>query len=145
MDAHNLSRFEEAQRGAYESALREITNGRKTTHWMWFIFPQIAGLGQSTMSRKYGIAGLGEARAYMADPLLGPRLEECAEALLAVDGRTIREIMGTPDDVKLRSCATLFAAVTPPGSVFDRLLAKYHDGRRDDLTLQALRAEAEAI
>lgn len=145
MNTYNLSRFVEAQRADYARALQELTNGRKTTHWMWYIFPQVAGLGQSAMSRTYGIAGLREARAYMAHPILGPRLEACAAALLAVHGRTITEILGTPDDMKLRSCATLFAAVTPPGSVFDQLLAKYHDGRRDELTLQALRAEGEAI
>ena len=145
MNTYDLSRFVEAQRADYARALQELTNGRKTTHWMWYIFPQVAGLGQSAMSRKYALAGLGEARAYMAHPLLGPRLEACAEALLAVEDRTITEILGTPDDMKLRSCATLFAAVTPPGSVFEQLLAKYHDGRRDELTLQVLRAEGEAI
>lgn len=145
MTAYDLSRFVEAQRADYARALQEITNGRKTSHWMWYIFPQVAGLGHSAMSRRFSLAGLGEARAYMAHPLLGPRLAACAEALLAVNGRTITEILGTPDDMKLRSCATLFAAVTPPGSVFEQLLAKYHDGHRDGLTLQALRAEGEAI
>lgn len=145
MNTYDLSRFVDAQRTDYTRALQELTNGRKTTHWMWYIFPQVAGLGHSAMSRKYALAGLGEARAYMAHPILGPRLEACAEALLAVHGRTITEILGTPDDMKLRSCATLFAAVTPPGSVFEQLLAKYHDGRRDELTLQVLRAEGEAI
>ena len=145
MKGYDLSRFVEAQRADYARALQELTNGRKTSHWMWYIFPQVAGLGHSDMSRRYGLAGLGEARAYLAHPLLGTRLAACAEALLAVNGRTITEILGTPDDMKLRSCATLFAAVTPPGSAFERLLAKYHDGRRDDLTLQALRSEGEAI
>ena len=144
MGSYDLSRFLEAQRADYARARVELANGRKTTHWMWYIFPQVAGLGQSAMSRKYAIAGVEEARAYLAHALLGPRLASCAEALLAVRGRTITEILGTPDDMKLRSCATLFAAVTPPGSVFDRLLAKYHDGHRDELTLHALRADPEA-
>lgn len=141
MDSYDLTRFVDIQRTNYTRALQEITTGRKTTHWMWYIFPQVAGLGQSAMAREYGIAGIGEARAYMAHPLLGPRLTACAEALLAVQGRTITEILGTPDDMKLRSCATLFAAVTPPGSVFERLLEKYYAGERDERTLRALRAE----
>lgn len=143
MALYNLSRFVEAQRADYARALEELTNGRKTTHWMWYIFPQLAGLGRSAMSRTYGIAGIGEARAYIEHPLLGVRLLACADALLAVQGRTITEILGAPDDKKLRSCATLFATVTPPGSVFDQLLAKYHDGQRDQLTLEALRARGE--
>lgn len=145
MACHDLSRFVEAQRTDYARALEELTNGRKTTHWMWYVFPQLAGLGRSAMSREYGIAGVGEARAYMAHPLLGPRLEACANALLAVEGRTITQILGTTDDMKLRSCATLFAAVTPAGSVFERLLEKYNDGERDDRTLAMLRGDAEVI
>lgn len=145
MASYDLSRFIEAQRTDYARALEELTNGRKTTHWMWYIFPQLAGLGRSTTSRKYGIAGVGEARAYMEHPLLGNRLLACADALLAVQGRTINEILGAPDDMKLRSCATLFAAVTPPGSLFEQLLEKYHDGERDERTLAMLRGDAEAI
>ena len=145
MSSYDLSRFVEAQRADYAQALAELANGRKTTHWMWYIFPQLVGLGQRAMSRKYAIAGLEEARAYLAHELLGPRLTACAEALLAVNGRTVTEILGTPDDTKLRSCATLFAAVTPAGSVFVRLLEKYHGGQRDDRTLHALREQGEAV
>ena len=141
MTTFDLSRFEKEQKDTYATALREITSGSKVTHWMWFIFPQVVGLGQSSMSRTFAIAGLEEARAYLVDPLLGPRLAACAEAVLAVEGRSATEIFGTTDAAKLRSCATLFAAVTPAGSVFDRVLAKCFDGRRDELTLRALRAD----
>ncbi len=138
MNSHDLSHFVEAQRDVYESALLEITRGCKESHWMWFIFPQLLGLGQSAMAQRYGITGVEEARAYLAHPVLGPRLEECAEAALGVEGRTAREILGRPDDRKLQSCATLFAAIAPPGSVFERLLAKYYDAERDERTLQLL-------
>lgn len=141
MTSSDLSRFVERQRLAYAGALEEITNGRKVGHWIWFIFPQLAGLGRSAESVQFGLAGLAEARAYMAHPVLGPRLEACAQALLAVEGRTITEILGGTDAMKLGSCATLFAAVTPPGSVFELLLAKYYNAARDHLTLQALRAQ----
>ena len=141
MTSPDLSRFEEGQRLAYAGALEEITNGRKIGHWLWYIFPQLAGLGKSAKSVEFGVAGLTEARAYMAHPVLGTRLDACAEALLAVDGRTITEILGATDAMKLRSCATLFAAVTPPGSVFEQLLEKYYNGERDERTLHALRAQ----
>ena len=145
MASSDLSRFVERQRLEYARALEEITSGRKSGHWIWFIFPQIVGLGQSPESVTFGLAGLAEARAYMAHPVLAPRLEACAHALLAVEGRTIMEILGKTDAMKLRSCATLFAAVTPPGSVFERLLAKYHHGERDELTLRILRDQGETI
>ncbi|MDB4891785.1 MAG: hypothetical protein JWL61_3640 [Gemmatimonadetes bacterium] len=138
MSSHSLSRFVDAQRGVYANALLEITRGRKESHWMWFVFPQLVGLGQSAMAQRYGITGVEEARAYVAHPVLGPRLQECMEAALGVEGRTATEIFGRPDDRKLQSCATLFAAVTPPGSVFERLLAKYYDAERDERTLQLL-------
>lgn len=143
MASFDLTRFVERQRLEYAGALAEITDGRKVGHWIWFIFPQIAGLGKSLESVTFGLAGLAEARAYMAHPVLGPRLEACAQALLAVEGRTIIEVLGTTDAMKLRSSATLFAAVTPPGSVFERLLAKYHNGERDELTLRVLRDRGE--
>ena len=145
MASSDLSRFVERQRLQYAGALEEITNGRKVGHWIWFIFPQLAGLGKSRESVRFGVAGLADARAYMAHPVLGPRLEACAHALLAVEGRTVTEILGGTDAMKLKSCATLFAAVTPPGSVFDQLLAKYHNGERDELTLGALRAQGETV
>ena len=138
MDSHDLSRFVEAQRDVYANALLEITRGCKESHWMWFVFPQLVGLGQSAMAQRYGISGVGEARAYLAHPVLGPRLEACAEAALGVEGRTAREIFGRPDDRKLQSCATLFAMIAPPGSVFERLLAKYYHAERDEQTLRLL-------
>jgi uncharacterized protein (DUF1810 family) len=137
-DPHDLGRFRRAQEGDYERALSEIAGGRKRSHWMWYIFPQIDGLGTSSTARRYAIKGLDEARAYLDDPVLGPRLLECAEAAVGVEGRSATEIFGSPDDLKLRSCATLFACVSPPGSVFDRLLAKYYQGRRDEKTLELL-------
>jgi uncharacterized protein (DUF1810 family) len=137
-DPHDLGRFVEAQQGDYERALAEIRAGRKRSHWMWYVFPQIDGLGFSATARHYAIKSRAEAEAYLAHPVLGPRLVECSEAALAVLGRSAHEIFGTPDDLKLRSCATLFAAVSPPGSVFERLLAKYYQGKPDDKTLRLL-------
>jgi uncharacterized protein (DUF1810 family) len=134
-DPYDLGRFLQAQTDDYEQALAEITSGRKRTHWMWYIFPQIDGLAFSTTSRHYAIKSLDEARAYLDHPILGPRLRECAEAVVRLEGKSTREIFGSPDDLKLRSCATLFACVSPPGSVFDRLLAKYYQGERDEKTL----------
>jgi len=136
-DPYDLNRFLEAQRDDYDDALAEIASGRKRTHWMWYIFPQIDGLASTATSRHFAIKSLEEARAYLAQPVLGARLLECAEAALAVEGRSAHDIFGTPDDLKLRSSATLFAVVQP-GSVFDRLLAKYFDGEPDGKTLQLL-------
>ncbi len=137
-DPHDLSRFVRAQEGVYERALAEVRSGRKRSHWMWYIFPQLAGLGFSATSRRYAIKSLAEAEAYLNHPVLGPRLRECAEAALQVQGRSAFEVFGSPDDVKLRSCATLFALVSPPGSVFEQLLDKYFQGERDDQTLRLL-------
>ena len=137
-DPYDLARFLQAQESDYEQALSEIRSGRKRTHWMWYIFPQIDGLGFSSTAKHYAIKSIEEARAYLDHPVLGPRLRECAQAVVRVDGRTAREIFGSPDDMKLRSCATLFACVSPPGSVFDRLLEKYYAGERDDRTLNLL-------
>jgi uncharacterized protein (DUF1810 family) len=134
-DAYHLGRFVEAQQGDFEQALGEIRAGRKRTHWMWYIFPQIDGLAFSSTSKHYAIKSLDEARAYLDHPILGPRLRECAEAVVRLEGKSAREIFGSPDDLKLRSCATLFACVSPPGSVFDRVLAKYYQGERDEKTL----------
>lgn len=136
-----LGRFVDAQAGCYARALAEIRSGRKRTHWMWFVFPQVAGLGLSAPSKRYAIESVAEAGAYLRHPMLGPRLIEIAEAALAVEGRSATEIFGTPDDLKLRSCATLFELVSPPGSIFERLLVKYYDGVRDPLTLDAVRSE----
>lgn len=137
-DPFNLDRFVQAQRGVYDQACREIRAARKRSHWMWYIFPQYAGLGTSSTSRKYAIRSRAEAEAYLRHPMLGPRLVECAEVVLAVEGRTAHEIFGSPDDRKLRSCATLFAIVSPSGSVFHRLLDKYFQGELDDKTHQLL-------
>jgi uncharacterized protein (DUF1810 family) len=137
---HDFQRFVEAQRTAYDRALAELERGLKRSHWMWYVFPQLAGLGASATSRKYAIASLDEAAAYLRHPLLGPRLAACAEAMLAVEGRSAREILGTPDDLKLRSSATLFAQVSQAGSVFHRLLDRYFDGKPDETTLRLLAA-----
>lgn len=135
---YDLNRFIEAQRHDYERALAEIRNGRKQTHWMWYIFPQIDGLAASATARRYAIKTLAEAGEFLNHPVLGPRLLECAEAVVAIEGRSVRDMFGSPDDLKLRSSATLFALVSPRGSVFDRLLAKYYNGERDPLTLAAV-------
>ena len=137
-DPFDLARFVRAQEGEYGRALAELRGGRKRSHWMWYIFPQLAGLGSSETSRRYAIRSIDEARAYLEDPVLGPRLRECGEAVLGVEGRSAREILGSPDDLKLRSCATLFARASPPGSVFERLLARYFGGEPDPATLRLL-------
>ena len=137
-DPYDLTRFVLAQEADYETALSEIRGGRKRSHWMWYIFPQYDGLGSSAMSTRYAIKSPVEALAYLRHPILGPRLLECAEAAVAVAGRSAFEIFGSPDDMKLRSCATLFAVVSPAGSVFDRLLDKYFAGERDPETLRLL-------
>ena len=139
-DTYNLQRFVEAQGGVYDQALAEIRSGRKRSHWMWYVFPQFAGLGMSATSQLYAIQSLGEADAYLAHSVLGPRLVECAEALLAIGGRSALEIFGSPDDMKLRSCATLFASVSPEASVFHRVIDKYFDGQPDERTLALMGA-----
>jgi uncharacterized protein (DUF1810 family) len=138
-DPHDLARFVDAQTGVYDRALSEIRGGRKRSHWMWFMFPQLAGLGFSATAQRYAISSRAEAAAYLAHPILGPRLVECAEAALAVEGRSAPDIFGSPDDLKLRSCATLFAQVSPAGSVFKRLLDRYYGGEPDRQTLRLLR------
>jgi len=137
-DTFDLSRFTSAQDNIYGSVLTELRNGRKRTHWMWYIFPQVDGLGHSATSKHYAIKSLEEARQYLNHPILGPKLLECAEAVLAVEGRSASEIFGYPDDFKLRSSMTLFAYVAAPGSVFSRILDKYFNGEQDSLTLQIL-------
>ena len=137
-DEHDLNRFVEAQRTTYERALAELRGGRERSHWMWYVFPQLAGLGRSATAERYAIASLAEAQAYLKHPVLGPRLIECATAVLDVEGRSAHEIFGSPDDWKLRSRATLFALASAPESVFSRLLAKYFDGRQDEQTVRLL-------
>ena len=140
-DPHGLARFVQAQADDYATALAEVTAGRKRSHWMWYVFPQFAGLGFSPTSQRYAIRSEAEARAYLAHPLLGPRLVRCCAALLALDGRSATEVFGSPDDVKLRSSMTLFAAVSPPaGSVFQQVLDKYFDGERDEATVRLMAA-----
>lgn len=137
-DPFNLARFTVAQENVYPSALSELRSGRKRTHWMWFIFPQIAGLGYSATSQYFAIQSLEEAQNYLNHPVLGARLRECAEAVLAVEGRSASEIFGSPDDRKLQSSMTLFAQAADPGSVFARVLGKYFHGEQDAQTLRRL-------
>lgn len=135
---YNLDRFKSAQRGSYEEALAEMRRGRKNGHWMWYIFPQVSGLGMSATSLYYGIRGLEEAQAYMADPLLGERLLEISNALLEIETNEPREVFWYPDDLKLRSCMTLFAAAAPEQEVFKEVLDKFFGGEADGMTLDIL-------
>jgi uncharacterized protein (DUF1810 family) len=140
-DTHDLQRFVDAQSGVYERALAELRAGRKESHWMWFVFPQLAGLGRSPTSERFAIRSLAEAEAYLQHPVLGPRLTACADALLAVPRRSAHEILGSPDDLKLQSSATLFSRVAPAGSVFHRLLDRFFAGTPDRRTLELLARE----
>lgn len=137
-DRYCLSRFLTAQEDDWDQALAEIKGGQKRTHWMWYIFPQFDGLGTSSTSQYYSIRSIAEARAYLKHPVLGSRLVRCAEAVCGVDGRSAKNIFGSPDDLKLKSCATLFAHISPPGSVFERLLEMHFDGSPDGKTLSLL-------
>jgi uncharacterized protein (DUF1810 family) len=141
--ADDINRFLTAQEGVYQSALDELRRGSKAGHWIWFIFPQIAGLGRSGMSQRYAIGSLEEARAYLAHPVLGARLRECAEAVLSVRGRTAEEILGDIDAVKLRSSMTLFHRAAPKESVFREVIDRYYAGRPDDATDAVLSAELD--
>ncbi len=134
----DLQRFVDAQAPLWDAVMAELRAGRKRTHWMWFVFPQLRGLGRSATAQHYGLASLDDARRYLAHALLGARLREAAEAILAVEGRSAHAIFGSPDDLKLRSSLTLFREVDLPGGVFDRALARYFDGEPDALTLQLL-------
>ena len=136
-DTHDLTRFLDAQAPIYETALGELRAGRKRSHWMWFVFPQLAGLGMSSTARFYGIAGLDEARTYLAHPVLGARLLACTRAVLGVEGRSLHAIFGSPDDLKFRSSMTLFdrAGGEP---VFREALVRYCEGQPDSRTLEFL-------
>jgi uncharacterized protein (DUF1810 family) len=134
----DLARFVEAQAGIYPGILEELRGGRKDTHWIWFIFPQIAGLGRSWISQHYSIASLDEARAYLADPVLGERLLECARVVLGTKGRTANEIFGELDAMKVRSCMTLFLRAAPDEPLFQQVLDRYNGGVPDALTDQLL-------
>jgi len=137
-DPYDLKRFVDAQERCYSLALAELRRGEKESHWKWFVFPQIAGLGRSATSQHYALRDLGEAAAYLRYPLLGARLTECFHAALWVQGRLVREIFGSPDDLKFHSSATLFACVTPGDPVFRQALDRYFQGRRDGATLRLL-------
>ena len=137
-DPHDLARFVEAQAGIYAEALAELSAGRKRSHWMWFVFPQVTGLGASSISKRYAIGSEAEATAYLDHPLLGPRLLRCVEAMLAVEDGSAHDILGSPDDMKFRSSLTLFAAVSPAGSAFHRALDRFFDGLPDARTRQQL-------
>jgi uncharacterized protein (DUF1810 family) len=136
-DPFGLDRFVRAQNPVFRAVQGELAQGRKQSHWMWFVFPQVAGLGFSTMSQRYAIGSRAEAEAYLAHPVLGPRLIECTRLVLAVEGRTINAILGAPDDAKFRSSMTLFGAVSDE-PVFGEALARYFAGQRDGATLQIL-------
>lgn len=137
-DPYNLVRFVEAQDPVYQDVVRELSAGRKRTHWIWFIFPQIDGLGHSTMARRYAIKNLGEARAYLNHPILGKRLLDCAQLVGAIEGRSISEIFGFPDDLKFRSSMTLFSQGGDEKKVFEALISKYFAGHHDERTIEIL-------
>jgi uncharacterized protein (DUF1810 family) len=137
-DPFDLQRFIDAQQPVYAQALAELRAGRKTSHWMWFIFPQIRGLGSSPMAQHYAIASLDEARAYLAHALLGARLRECSAVVAALPGRSAHQIFGSPDDMKFRSSMTLFAHAATDNAVFVACLAKYYGGVEDEATLARL-------
>src|SRR4051794_35218549 len=134
----DLDRFVRAQQGVYDDAVRELRAGRKTSHWMWFVFPQIAGLGRSPMAQRYAIGSLAEAKAYVAHPVLGPRLVECARILSELSGRSAEQVFGAVDAMKLRSSMTLFARAAPDEPRFRAVLEQYFGGEEDPATLQRL-------
>lgn len=139
-----LERFTEAQAPVWDQVLRELRAGRKTSHWMWFVFPQLRGLGHSPTARLYALASIGEAQAYLREPVLGARLRECAGLVNGIQGRAIGEIFGYPDDLKFHSCMTLFARAAgdrPDDRIFRAALEKYFGGREDPRTLELLRQQ----
>ena len=137
-DPFGLERFVRAQAADYDRALSELREGEKRSHWMWYVFPQIEGLGNSPMSHRYSIKSAAEARAYLGHPIVGPRVRECAAVVLSIVGRSALEIFGSPDDLKLRSSATLFARVSDD-DVFEQVLTKYFNGQHDSETIRLLR------
>lgn len=139
LSSQALERSFDAQATVYESVFKELSAGRKSTHWMWFIFPQLKELGHSQIAKYYGIASAAEARAYWQDPILGTRLIECTQLILAHSSRTVHDIFGSPDDLKFWSCMTLFAHVAPAETVFRQALARFFDGRPDEATVKYLR------
>jgi uncharacterized protein (DUF1810 family) len=139
-DPDDLRRFTEAQERVYPTVLAELADGRKRSHWIWFIFPQLRGLGRSPTAHHYGIASAQEARAYLADPTLGPRLRECARLVAEIDGRSAEQVFGWPDCLKVRSCMTLFAAVAADAADSQAVLDKFYDGLGDPVTVEMLSA-----
>jgi uncharacterized protein (DUF1810 family) len=137
-DIFDLQRFIDAQDRDYPAVIEELSAGRKRSHWIWYVFPQVQGLGESAMSRKYAIAGTDEAKAYWEHPLLGARLRECTQLVLDVEGRTAQQIFPPPDDLKFRSCMTLFERSVPDPAIFRAALAKYFGGEPDRVTLEVL-------
>lgn len=139
-DPHNLQRFLDAQFPLYEEACKELRNGKKLTHWMWFIFPQIEGLGRTSTAKLYAIKSLNEAKAYINHPTLGPRLSECTDLVNAIENKSINRILGSPDDLKFRSCMTLFTLATEDNKIFRQALDKYYNGEQDVLTWEKVGA-----
>ena len=137
-DPHDLQRFIDAQNPVYDKVCSELRDGRKKSHWMWFVFPQIEGLGSSPMARKFAISSLAEAAAYLEHPVLGPRLTECAGLVNLVEGRSVEQIFGHPDDLKFRSSLTLFARASADNQVFVDALQKHFNGEFDPATLERL-------
>ena len=140
MEQYNLSRFIDAQETTYEGAMLELARGRKESHWIWYIFPQIVGLGNSETTKIFSIKSLEEGRAYLEHPVLGPRLVEACEILLTLKGTSINEVMGFPDDLKLLSSMTLFETFSESNSVFTRIIDVYFDGERDEATLEIIKS-----
>ena len=136
----SLARFTDAQEAIYRTALTELEAGQKRSHWMWFIFPQLKGLGHSAMAQRYAIADLAEAKGYLADPVLGSRLRECVAAVLKHPDRTAHEIFGSPDDLKFWSCLTLFDAAAPNESLFRQALGVFYEGKSDPRTAELLKS-----
>lgn len=140
-DPHNLQRFVDAQDRVFNQVCSELRHGSKRSHWMWFIFPQIKGLGHSAVSVKYSMTSLEEARAFLNHPILGPRLRECTRLVNQIEGRSIEDIFGYPDDLKFHSSITLFAQASPEDQVFQKALQKFFTGEFDQLTLDQLRTQ----
>ncbi len=141
-DPFNLARFVVAQEGMFEAALAELRRARKRSHWMWFIFPQVGGLGSSATSREYAIRSLEEVRAYLRHPVLGPRLLDCCRAILSVQGKSASEIMGYPDDLKLRSSMTLFVLADDSHQEFRQVIDRHFQGHPDERTLELLNLQS---
>jgi len=137
-DAFDLRRFVDAQAGVYDTVLAELRQGRKRSHWIWFVFPQLAGLGRSPTAQRFGISGAAEARAYLEHPVLGPRLRECTRLVAAIDGRSIEDVLGFPDYLKVRSSMTLFARIADESADFNAVLDKFYAGEPDPATLELL-------